>query len=172
MIRFEPLTDRSKLSLVAQSSLHPINTSTNKLEGFFEVGVIEPRQFDLSVAANGRLEVYADDLKSDYSYVDRIMQTHLDTRRFPSIKAKLTNLRDKGNGRYFAVGEISFHGTTQRVENELTIAWLDDATIEIKGEADFDVRDFKVEPPTLMSISLQPVLKVKLKYVLKRVNTS
>jgi hypothetical protein len=168
MARFEPVRERSILSLEGESSLHPIHTSTDKIEGFFEVGVLKPGSFDLSVPPKGGFEVYVEDLKSDFSYLDRVVQDRLDIRRFPRIRANLIELRPQGDG-YAAVGEIVFHGATVRLEDEVDITWLDDTTIEVKGEMMIDVTRFNVQAPKLVSISVESEVKIKLKLILKQV---
>jgi hypothetical protein len=170
LARFEPVLDRSNLSLEGQTSLHPIHTSTNKMEGFFEIGVGEPGQFDLSDAPSGNFVVYVMDLKSNYPYLDRVVHDRLDTRRFPRIRASIVELRESGNGRFTAIGDISFHGVSVRTEGEVRIIWLDDSTVEVNGEVVVDVRKHDVDPPKLVSITNDPQVLAKLKLVLKQVD--
>ena len=170
MVRFEVVRNRSKLMVEGQSTLHPIHTSTNKLTGYFEAELDLDGQLNLSIPPTGYLEVYIEDMKADQEYIDRVVQIRLDTRRFPMIKAKLVSVSERGEGRYFAVGDISFQGVTRRAENELSITWLDNQNLSISGELTINVRDYEITPPSLMTIKIQPEVKVNLNLVVKRAN--
>ena len=167
---FEPIPDLSILSLEGQTSLQPIHTSTNKLEGSFDIALSEPGKFDLSVPPNCNFEIYVSDLKSNAPYLDRVVQERMDMRRFPHIRAAITNLQEKGENIYAAVGQLTFHGVTAREEGELFIKWLDDTTIEVKGEIVIDVRNYGIDPPRLVAITNDPQVRARLKLVLRWVD--
>ncbi len=169
MIRFKPVSNRSELALEARSSVHPIRSVTTELDGYFEAQLDGNGGLDLSVAPRGRLEIAVEKLKSGNVLIDHAMQGRLDTRRFPLIKAELSGLRATGqNGRYHAWGDISFHGVTQRLEDELIITLLDEATLEIRGQTTVDVRDFKMQPPRLLMLKVEPEVQVRLNLIVKR----
>jgi hypothetical protein len=169
MARFEALAQLSNLALQGQTSLHPILVSTDKMTGVFEIGMAQPGAFDLAEPPTGQLEIYVEDLKSE-SYLDVAVRDRLNTRRYPKIVAVLTELREHETekGRYLAVGDISFHGVTRREAGEISVRWLDDITIEVKGEIWIDVRDYDVEIPRLITSTFEPSVKVRLRMMLKR----
>lgn len=170
MAKFQPIRDRSELALEGESSIHPLHTSTQEIEGYFQAKLGDDGQLDLSVAPTGRLEVYIEGLKSGNGLIDREMQRRLDTRRFPSVIAQVVEVRaGAGQGRYHAVGDLTFHGVTRRLENDLAITLLDAHTLEINGEITIDVRDFNLNPPKLLMIKVYPEVKAKLKVVAKGV---
>ena len=74
-----------------------------------------------------------------------------------------------GEPAYIAAGNVNFHGVTKRLEDSLFIRWLDKATLEIRGETRIDVQDFKMDPPKLLILRMDPVVRVKLKLILRRV---
>jgi hypothetical protein len=171
MARFKALAQLSNLALQGQSSFHSILASTDKMSGVFEIQVAEPGEFDLSTPPSGSFEVFVDDLSSE-TYVDVAVRERLNTRRYPRIVAVLTELREHEaeKGRYLAVGDISFHGVTRREAGEISVRWLDDITIEVKGEIWIDVRDYDVEIPRLITSTFEPSVKVRLRMMLKRTN--
>ena len=171
MAKFEPVSGRSELSLEAESSVHPIQASTTDLEGFFEAELLDNGQLDLSVAPSGRLEIYIESLESGNKLIDRETQRRLKIRRFPSIIAEIVKVDEADeNGHYHAAGNLTFHGETQRLENELVVKQLDERTIELSGEITVDVRDFGVEPPQLLMLKVYPEVKATLKVVAERVD--
>lgn len=170
MVRFKPVPQRSELALEARSSVHPIHSVTRELDGYVELQLGEDGRLDLSIPPQGRLEIEVEKLKSGNALIDRAMQGRLDTRRYPLIKAELSALQATDQaGRYRAWGDISFHGVTQRLEDELIITLLDDGALEIRGSTQVDVRDFKMQPPRLLMLRVEPEVNVKLKLIAERV---
>lgn len=171
MSRFEAVDGRSILALSGESSIHPLHTATTQLKGYFVATFDGDGQIDLSAPVDGQIQMPVESLKSGNVLIDRELRNRLDVRRFPQVGAKLIEIRDKnGPERYRAVGDLTFHGMTQRLEGELIVRQVDEQTIEIQGEIDLDVRDFKVEPPSLLVLKVQPAVKAKLHFVVKRAN--
>jgi len=169
MARFEILENLSNLSLQGQTSLHAILASTDKLAGAFDIEVTEPGVFDLSAPMEGSLEIYVDDLRTE-SYLDVAVRDRLNTRRYPKIVASLTGMRPHEDeaGRFLATGDITFHGETCSQSSEISVRWMDDDTIEVKGEIWIDVREFKVELPKMITSSVEPDVRARLRLMLKR----
>src|SRR5262245_32695124 len=126
MTHFELIQAGSKLSLYAQSNLYPIQTSTNLLNGMFEMPFDFAGKVDPSASVSGQMTVSVEDLKSGLDHIDRLIQKRLDIRRYPMIRVKLLAITKCASENYFTgVGEISFHGITRRIEEKLTITVLD-----------------------------------------------
>jgi len=169
MAKFHPILDRSEITLEGQSRLHPIRASSHDLEAYFEAELLADGQLDLSTQPSGFIEVLVEDLKSMNPLYDREVRKRLDMRRFPKIKADVVEIREAlGENRYLAVGDVSFHGITHRMENELIVLQLGDRTLEIRGEITINVRDFKVNPPNLPMVGIMPTVQVKLRLILDR----
>ena len=170
MSRFEPVDGRSELALAGESSVHPLHTTTTVLTGFFEATIGVDGELDLAQPISGQIEVPVDSLKSNNALIDREMRNRLNTRRYPKILAKLVTIRQhKATGRYVAVGDLTFHGVTQRLEDELVVQQVNENVIEIKGEISLDIRQFKVTPPKLFMLKVYPEVKIQLLFVLERV---
>ena len=169
MAKFLPVLDRSEITLEGQSRLHPIHASSRDLEGYFEADLQADGQLDLSTQPSGRIEVLVEDLKSMNPLYDREVRKRLDMRRYPRIMADIVEVREAlGENRYLAIGDVAFHGVTQRLEDELMVRRIDEDTLEIRGEVTVNVRDFKVNPPNLPMVGIMPTVQVKLRLVLKR----
>jgi polyisoprenoid-binding protein YceI len=169
MAKFLPILDRSEITLEGQSRLHPIRATTNELEAHFEVELLADGQLDLATQSSGSIEVLVEDLKSMNPLYDREVRKRLDMRRYPKIRADVVEIREAlGENRYLAVGDVAFHGVTQRLEDELIVKQLGEGTIEIRGEITINVRDFKVNPPNLPMVGIMPTVQVKLRLVLER----
>ena len=171
MTRFEALQERSEVVLEANTSVHPIRVKTNRVNGLFEAELDNNGKPDFSQPFSGWLEISVNDLKSGNPLLDRVMPGHLDTRRYPTITAELIEIYgENGDGQYHTIGDITFHGVTQRFENTLTISNLDETTLAIRGEILIDVRDFEVHPPKLLMFKLEPEVNVLLNSVVRQVS--
>lgn len=166
MSRFEGVNGRSELALQAESSIHPLHTVTNELTGYFEATIDGGGQIDLSAPVSGQIEILVSNLKSNNNFVDRELHNRLNVQRYPRIVAKLLEIKKgKGDGKYAAVGDLSFHGVTRRLEDELIVRQVDERTVEIQGDIVLDVRNFNVEPPKLLMLRVHPEVEVKLHFV-------
>jgi polyisoprenoid-binding protein YceI len=168
MTRFETLRHQSEITLEADSGMHPIQVKTNRVQGYLEAALDENGKFDFSKPAVGQLEVDVSDLKSGNALLDKAMSGHVDTRRYPTILAEVIKIYD-GNGSYHAVGDITFHGVTHRMEDMLVIERLDDNTLSVRGEIVVDVRDFNLSPPKLLFMKVEPQVRIRLASVIEQV---
>lgn len=166
MTKFQPVVERSQLMLEGKSSLHPIQSATHELTGYFVAQVNQAGQLDLAQPATGRLEVAIESMKAGNDLYDLEMRRRLDIRRYPTIVAELTELRAQSQpNHYHAVGNLTFHGVTRRVEGELTIIQMDAHTLDLSGQLTLDVRDFGVTPPKLLMLKVYPEIQVRLKVI-------
>jgi len=64
-------------------------------------------------------------------------------------------------GRYRVAGEITLRGVTRPYEDELTVTAVDDHTVRLEGERTFDIRDFGMEPPKILTLRVFPDVTVR-----------
>ena len=62
--------------------------------------------------------------------------------------------------RYQLHGDLTFHGVTRQVEDEVSVDAPNPDTLVIEGEHVFDVRDFGVRPPRLGLLRVHPEVSV------------
>ncbi|MCU1428316.1 MAG: hypothetical protein JWL83_2316 [Actinomycetia bacterium] len=169
MARFRIVPERSQVFIGARSSLHPINTRTDGLEGFLELTMGTDGAIDLSVSPNGRLSLPVERLSSGNTLEDREMRRRIDARRYPMIHGDLVEIERAGDdGQYRVRGDLMFKGVTKRYEDGMTITPLDDRTLRLEGESTFDVREFGMEPPRILMLKVQPHVNVRVEIFAER----
>jgi polyisoprenoid-binding protein YceI len=163
MARFNIVPERSTVLIEASSSIHPITTRTVGLEGFVDLDVDPAGTIKVGDSAAGELSLAVSRLKSGNPLQDREMRRRIDARRFPTIDGRLTEMHETGvAGRYRVQGDITFRGVTLTYEDELAIAVADGGGLEIEGRTTFDIRDFGMEPPRILTLRVHPEVTVSI----------
>jgi polyisoprenoid-binding protein YceI len=161
--------DRSQVLIDAKSSLHPIHTRTDGLEGYLELEVLGAGRVNLHSSPKSKLSLPVDQLKSGNRLEDRELKRRIDARRYPTIDGELSELRETGDeGRYLASGDLTFRGVTNTYEDEVTIAQVDDRTLRVEGEHTFDIRDFGMEPPKILMLRVEPDVNVRVEIIAEK----
>jgi polyisoprenoid-binding protein YceI len=161
--------DRSRVWIDARSSLHPIHSETKGLEGWVDAEIHGGGRVNLTVTPKASLELPVELLSSGNALYDREMRRRMDARRFPTISGELTEMKElDGEGRYDVRGDLSFHGVTQSVDGQLTISPVDDRTIRLQGEREFDIRDFGLDPPKILTLRVYPEVNVRVEVIAER----
>jgi hypothetical protein len=91
--RYRIVPERSWVEIHARSSLHPIESRTDGLEGFLELEVMSGGRVDLTVPMAGRLSLDVARLSSGNALEDRELRRRFDSRRFTTINGELTEMR-------------------------------------------------------------------------------
>jgi hypothetical protein len=165
--RYRIVPERSQVIIDASSSVHPIHTRTNGLEGFVELTLTGGR-VDVGAMKRGWLSLPVDRLRSGNPLEDRELRRRIDARRFPTIDGELTHLESMDGDQYLVGGDLTFRGTTRAYEAPMTISALDDNTMRLTGQATFDVRDFGMEPPRILMLRVHPEVEVRVEIVAER----
>lgn len=166
MTRFRIVPERSRVWIEARSSIHPIHSATDGLEGFVELefdgtDLVVP---DPSVA--GRLSLAVDRLSSGNGLEDREMQRRIEARRYPTVTGELTAIEPgSGDHRYRVSGDVTFRGVQRRCQDEMTIERQDEATIALAGSSHFDIRDYGMEPPRILMLKVEPDVDVRVEII-------
>src|SRR5262249_41777036 len=147
---------RSTVSIEAKSSVHPIHTRTDGLEGFIELAVDGDGHVDLARTPTGRLSLRVDRLRSGNMLEERELRRRIDARRFPTIDGELLDMRWAGDAdRYTIRGAITFRGVTKEHEGEMLISFHGN-TVTLVGTSSFDIRDYGMEPPRVLMLRVEP----------------
>jgi polyisoprenoid-binding protein YceI len=166
MARYRILSERSHVWFDARSSLHPIHSGTDGLEGYVELDFEPGGVVDLSAHPSGRLTLPVSRLSSGSRMEDRELQRRIEARRYPTIEGVLDKMeRSDGDGRYDVSGEVTFRGVSRKVKDEMTVAALDDETVQLAGRSRFDIRDFGMEPPRMLMLKVEPEVDVRVEIV-------
>ena len=153
----------------AKSSLHPINTRTDGLEGYLELDLGGDGAIALGVAPAGSMSLPVTRLSSGNALEDRELRRRIDARRYPTIQGDLVEMhRADGDERYRVLGDLTCKGVTNRYEDEMRITAIDERTLRLEGEATFDVREFGIEPPRVLLLKVDPHVNVRVEIVAER----
>ena len=168
MARYRIDPARSRVAIDARSSLHPIHSETDGLEGWVELDLDGGGLIDLDVAPRAHLELPVDRLRSGNAMEDRELKRRIDARRFPTISGDLTGIEAAdGAGRYRVRGDVTFKGVTRPSEDEMTVA-SDGDQIRLHGASVFDIRDFGMEPPRILLLKVAPDVTVTVDIVARK----
>jgi polyisoprenoid-binding protein YceI len=153
---------RSCVWVDARSSLHPITTQTRGLQGWVELTLQADGSVDLDHPVRGNLEVAVDRFSSGNQLYDRELKRRIDARRHPFIVGQITGVRQsEAADRYRVAGDLSFHGETRSFEHEMTIAVEHESALAMKGERVFDIREFRMKPPSMLMLKVYPEVAVR-----------
>ena len=158
MARYRIDPGRSRVAIQATSSLHPIHSETDGLEGWVE---LVDGEAESGVATGAHLELPVDRLRSGNPFEDRELRRRIDARRFPTITGDLTSMEATVHpGRYMVRGDVTFKGVTRPQEEEMTMELEGRESIRLQGSSVFDIRDFGLEPPRILMVKVAPDVTV------------
>ena len=161
LTRFTFDSVRSCVWVSGRSSLHPINTETRGLKGWFEAGIGTDGSLNLDQPVSGELELAVERLTSGNQLYDRELRRRMDARRYPTIAGRITNIVvDGSHPDYLVTGEISFHGKTRTFSHGMQIEGRENS-ISLTGEDVFDVREFGMKPPSMLMVRVYPEISVR-----------
>jgi polyisoprenoid-binding protein YceI len=166
--RYRIVPGRSRVWVQARSSLHPIHSETDGLEGWLDLDV-QDGDLDLDAPSSGHLELHVDRLRTGNAFEDAEMRRRVDTRRYPTISGDLAMMSPAGSAqRYLVEGDLTFRGVTRRYRDEMTVEVVDGSTLTLAGESTFDVRDHGLEPPRILMLKVEPEVKVRVAIVAEK----
>ncbi len=152
---------RSCVWVSGRSSLHPINTETRGLTGWFEASFRDDGALDLDQRVAGQLELSVERLTSGNQLYDRELRRRIDAKRYPIIGGQVTHVVANGAHPYYlVVGDVSFHGKTRSFEHEMQITCADES-VELSGDYVFDIREFGMKPPSMLMVRVYPEISVR-----------
>ena len=159
--RFLIVPERSAVMIDASSSVHPIRTRTDGLEGYVELDIDADGHIDVDAGVSGELSLAVERLKSGNPLEDRELRRRIDARRFPTITGRITEVHTSGNdGRHCVRGDVTFRGMTRTHEDDVTFTLTSGGELKIDGRSTFDVRDFGMQPPKILMLRVHPEVTV------------
>lgn len=161
MTRFLVTPERSKLTAVANSSVHPIHGEGCRLSGWVDA-VAREGVIDTAQAVSAYIELQTAALTADNPLVNREIQRRLDARRYPTVRAEINEVTELANGRYGVRGKLTLHGVTEEVSGEAAVAVGADGVMTVDGELTLDIREFGLEPPKVLGLRVYPEVAVRL----------
>lgn len=169
MARFEFDPAASLMSLEIRSSLHTLRADTGGVRGWIE-GAIGPASRTATVSA-GHLCIPLATLSTHNSLYDAEVHRRINTRSHGTAEGLLLDWRATAQvGRYLVRGQVSFRGVEREVQDEMTLSWLDEETVVLEGARVFDIRDFGLDPPRLLTLRVDPAVTICVAVVGRRVD--
>ena len=166
MSRFIVDREATTVWIAARSSLHPIDSATHGLEGWFEAELDDRGALDLDRPASADLVLSIGAVSSGNPLYDREMRRRVDVRRFPEIHAVLRSMRPTGTtGRYEAEGDVTFRGVTRPASDEVKLTVEGGGAVVLEAEHTFDLRDFGMEPPRILMLRVYPDVLVRARII-------
>ena len=153
----------STLGFDAKSTLHAVHGTASQLTGSV-VATIADGALVLDPAPAMHVEFPVERLTSGNALQDKEMWKLLDSKRSPIIAADLRRLTLTGGNAYHAAGDITMSGRRKSYEGDLTIA-IDGDRLTVTGSLVVDIRDFGLQPPRLLMVTVQPQVTVTLRLV-------
>jgi polyisoprenoid-binding protein YceI len=166
---YQIVPERSRVSIWARSNLHPIETSTDGLQGALDLEMLAGGRLNLQSQPQAKVSLPVDQLKSGNPLEDRELRRRIDARRFPTIDGELLEIQPTGiGGGYLVRGQVTFQGISRSYAREMSFTAVDDRTLRIEGESTFDVRDFEMEPPKILMLKVEPEVRVRIEIVAEK----
>jgi polyisoprenoid-binding protein YceI len=164
MARYTISPERSRVWIDARSSVHPIHSTAEGLDGFVDLDAYGDAVVGSRPTA--QLSFPVSRLSSGNRLEDHELQKRIDARRHPIIRGVLTGVVPVADeGRFLVRGDLSFRGVTRSAEDYMTLSTVDRRTIRLAGESSFDIRDFGMEPPRILMLRVEPDVKVRVEIV-------
>jgi polyisoprenoid-binding protein YceI len=155
---------RSRVWVRGRSSLAPINTETRGMNGWFVATVRPDGSLDLDSPVAGHLELASERLTSGNVLYDRELRRRIDSKRCPSIVGDITRVEEseesEDHSSYLVTGDVSFHGKTRTFSHEMRIE-VHGEEVVLTGQDLFDVREFGLNPPSMLMIRVYPEINVR-----------
>jgi polyisoprenoid-binding protein YceI len=152
---------RSCIWVSGRSSLHPINTETRGITGWFEASGRDDGSLDLAGPISGELQLAVEKLTSGNQLYDHELRRRIDARRYPTIEGRVTGIvADGSHPRYTVAGDIAFHGKTRSFEHVMDIE-VGEYEVSLTGDYVFDIREFGMKPPSMLMIRVYPEIAVR-----------
>ncbi len=154
-------SERSCVWVSGRSSLHPINTETRGITGWFEASTRDDGSLDLDLPIAGELQLAVERLTSGNQLYDHELRRRIDARRYPIIEGIVTKISaDGAHPRYSVAGDVVFHGKTRSFEHGMHIVTSEDE-VSLTGDYVFDIREFGMKPPSMLMVRVYPEISVR-----------
>ena len=162
--RYAVVPTESWIAFEGRSTLHRVHGKAANLQGYVETDWSDGVP-SLQPPPRMHVEFPVEQLRSGNALQDREMWKMIDSKRFPAIAADLVELRPGAQpGRFSASGRVTLAGRSRAYEGELMLQQANDA-ISIEGELALDIRDFGLQPPSLLLMKVEPAIALHLHVV-------
>ncbi len=159
----------SKVWIAARSSLHPIHSQADGLQGSIQAVFDGNGILDVTATCAMSVEFPVTRMRSSNPLEQRELHRRIEAKRFPTIRGVVTDILTTETANVFAVaGTVTFRGVARPHSGQLTIEMIRDDHLRIAGVSTFDVRDYGMEPPKILMIKVEPLVEIQIEVVAHR----
>ena len=155
MTRYRIDPTASTVHVAARSTLHGIDGHADGIVGTIEIGPD-------GALIGAHAEVEAERLRWGNPLLDRETRRRIDVRSHPTISGHVRRVEAADGSSMHLRGAIAFLGVEHEVDGDIEIVASTSARLVIEGAQSFDVRDWGLEPPNLLLIRVEPVIRVRI----------
>ena len=155
-------TSESAVELQADSSVHPITGEIRELRGE-AVWEVEDGKLVPGSSVSAWIECDVAQLKTGKKLEDMALSKQIDAKKYPQVRYEVRSASG-GPESFKVTGAFTFHGVTREFVEEAT-ARLDSGQLRVEAEHTFDIRDFGVKPFKILTMQIQPEVKLTARLV-------
>ena len=169
--KYQISPNRSRIRIRSKGKLHDIEGGgtgiTGEMLAHFENGALE---HDSKVLLTVQIPVAK--LTSGNRAQDEQMHALVSNRTFPFIEAQLTHAIETDTpAKYRISGSVSVRGTQKLITGEVMLRERD-GVVEISGNRAFDIRMWRIEPPSFLGFGIDPEVQIELYLYAEAVRSS
>jgi polyisoprenoid-binding protein YceI len=160
------LSGSSSVETEIRSSMHPIHGRASEVSGQVSGEFDADGRPLLDQPHSGWVEIPVQAIRSGSRLNDMEMQRRADARRYPTIRFEVARAWpvDGTGDRYRATIDVTARGQTRRIEEDFVLR-RSGSRLELEGEHTFDMRDFGVNPPRILTLKVEPEVRVRVRLV-------
>jgi hypothetical protein len=152
-------TGESAVQVSADSSVHPITAEIRGLRGEATCDVVDGALV-AGPGTTGWIEGDVAQLETGKRLEDMALRKQIDAKRHPTVRYEVRSAEGAG-GSFKVTGTFTFHGETREF-TETCNATLDGGRLILDAVHTVDIRDFGVKPFKVMTLSIQPEVRLTL----------
>ena len=165
MTRFRVVPGPSSIDTEVRSSVHPIHGRATELAGVVEGEFDGDGRPLLDQPHGGWVEIPVEAIRSGNRLTDLEMQRRADVGRYPTIRFEVRRAWPvNGTDRYRAAVSVTARGRTQSFEEDFQLR-RNNGRLVLDGQHTFDMRDFGVNPPRILTLRVEPQVMVSVRLV-------
>ncbi|MFN8577468.1 MAG: YceI family protein [Candidatus Sericytochromatia bacterium] len=159
----------SKISFIIYTSIHPVETKSEKFKGFINISTKTSNTIE---SVNGLLEIDTKSIVSNIFLLDSRMHSEtLNVKKYPKIRFKVNNIHIMNNrieidntALIKIIGDLTIREITKEVEIPFKIRVSNDKESAIlDGSHDLDINDYNIPDPSILIAKVKPIIKLTFK---------
>jgi polyisoprenoid-binding protein YceI len=155
----------SSIDTEVRSSIHLIHGRATELRGVVEGEFDGDGRPRFEQPHGGWVEVPVEAIRSGNRLTELEMQRRAEVGRYPTIRFEVSRAwAVDGADRYRAAVSVTAHGRTQVFEEDFRFR-RDGGRLVLQGQHTFDMRDFGVNPPSILTLRVEPQVTVSVRLV-------